>query len=518
MLLEERLAGEHGRALAAHRQERIRPVDAAHRVAAEEGERRRLGEVVAERLERDGIVGVAVGPEKRHHLAVDAHVAGAGAVDEVADHLGEALGVGGVPIGEPGQGGGGIEDDEPALLPGNVEVDARHEDLSFDPGAMVGGRHDDGGAIGQEAGNEEPPDGIREVIVVFVERDDVVVAGHSVPGPGPKRRIRSDSSRGIRRGDGSTVGSSVAQEAPTAGASVPDAVPAFPADVIPIQYHFNMLSDGARMDGFHRAIQLAVRPGMRVVDLGGGTGVLSWFAAARGAARVWCVEKLPEMAVAARRALADNVDGDRVTVVNADAFEYLPPEPVDVVLCEMLHTGLLREKQVQVIDSFKRRYLERFGGPLPAFVPEATLQAVQPVQQDFDYYGYRTATPIFQDARCPQPRTLELGPPLLFQTFTYDAALPQRCALDAPVGIEVAGQLNAVRFITKNLLAIDPVTGQTAEWIMGYLVMPLAAPLVVQPGDRPTVSFDYRPGDELAALAATLDADLTGIDLRVVDA
>ena len=60
-------------------------------------------------------------------------------------------------------------------------------------------------------------------------------------------------------------------------------MPEFPADVIPIQYHFNMLSDGARMDGFHRAIQLAVQPGMKVLDLGGGTGVLSWFAAQQGA-------------------------------------------------------------------------------------------------------------------------------------------------------------------------------------------------------------------------------------------
>jgi ubiquinone/menaquinone biosynthesis C-methylase UbiE len=65
---------------------------------------------------------------------------------------------------------------------------------------------------------------------------------------------------------------------------VPDDIPsAFPADVIPIQYHFNMLSDGARMDGFDRAIQLALRPGMKVIDLGGGTGVLSWFAARQGA-------------------------------------------------------------------------------------------------------------------------------------------------------------------------------------------------------------------------------------------
>lgn len=288
-----------------------------------------------------------------------------------------------------------------------------------------------------------------------------------------------------------------------------DAAQAFPADVIPIQYHFNMLGDGARMDGFHRAVQLAVRPGMKVVDLGGGTGVLSWFAARQGASRVWCVEKLPEMAAAARAALADNPDGDKVTVVEADAFEFLPPEPVDVVLCEMLHVGLLREKQVQVIEAFKRRYLAAFGGPLPAFVPEATLQAVQPVQQDFEYFGYRAATPVFQDARFAHPRTIELGPPHVFQTFTYDGSLPASCTMDEPVAVTTEGLFNALRMVTKNVLAIDPVRGQTADWIMGYLVVPLAEPLLVHPGDDPQVSFGYRPGDELHDFTSSLDVSLS---------
>lgn len=298
---------------------------------------------------------------------------------------------------------------------------------------------------------------------------------------------------------------------------MPDDAPEFPADVIPIQYHFNMLGDGARMDGFHRAIQLAVRPGMKVVDLGGGTGVLSWFAASQGAERVWCVEYLPEMAAAARAALDDNEHGDRVTVVHADANDFLPPEPVDVVLCEMLHVGLLREKQTEVIASFKARYLARFGGPLPRFVPEATLQAVQPVQQDFEYFGYRTATPIFQDPRVEQPRTLELGPPQVFQSFTYEGALPDRVSYRKPVAIERGGVFNAVRIVTKNLLAVDTATGQTADWIMSYLVVPLPTPLLVDAGDAPGVTFGYRPGDELAALTGSLDAGLPRVDLRRED-
>jgi protein arginine N-methyltransferase 1 len=50
---------------------------------------------------------------------------------------------------------------------------------------------------------------------------------------------------------------------------------------IPVHYHHNMLMDQNRMHGFKSAIDYAVKPGAKVLELGGGTGVLSWFAAPR---------------------------------------------------------------------------------------------------------------------------------------------------------------------------------------------------------------------------------------------
>jgi predicted RNA methylase len=283
-----------------------------------------------------------------------------------------------------------------------------------------------------------------------------------------------------------------------------DREPQLPTDLIPIQYHFNMLNHAARMTAFRDALDLVVQPGMRVVDLGGGTGVLSWFAVRSGAERVWCVERLPALAGAARRVLTANPGGERVTVVNTDAETFLPPEPVDVVVCEMLHVGLLRERQVDVIASFKRRYLERFGLPLPLFVPEATFQAVQPVQQDFSYHGYVAPVPVFQEADDAQSRTTTLGPPTLFQSFTYDGELPAVCAFDDAMDVTADGELNAVRFITKNVLAISVAQARSIDWFMSYLVMPVDVPFAVQTGDRPAIRFTYRPGDELPALESGL--------------
>src|SRR3978361_499877 len=93
----------------------------------------------------------------------------------------------------------------------------------------------------------------------------------------------------------------------------------FLGQFIPIQYHHNMLMDENRMGSFKAAIDYVVKPGAKVLELGGGTGVLSWFAAAR-ASKVWCVEFNPAMVDEAQRLLALNANGDKVEVVRADAF------------------------------------------------------------------------------------------------------------------------------------------------------------------------------------------------------
>ena len=268
---------------------------------------------------------------------------------------------------------------------------------------------------------------------------------------------------------------------------------------IPLAYHFNMLNDEARMIAFHDAIARVVTPGCRVLELGGGTGVLSFLAASRGAS-VCCVELNPELVREARRILALNPAAARVSVLEADAFDYLPSEPVDVVICEMLHVGMLREKQIQVIDSFKRRYRTKFGNTLPHFIPEAFFHAVQPVQQSFDFHGYYAPITCFQDPVVAQRRTVELGRPVVYQSGAYGGALSLDCSWQGELAIDQPGQLNAVRFITKNVLTVIEAEQRTVDWFNQYLIVPIMPPLPVESGSRAVISFSYQTGDPIAVL------------------
>jgi len=276
---------------------------------------------------------------------------------------------------------------------------------------------------------------------------------------------------------------------------------------IPVHYHHNMLMDQNRMNAFQAAIGHAVRPGMKVLELGGGTGVLSYFAAQQ-ADKVYCVEFNPDLVQEARRFLAKNPNGHKVEVIHADAFDYLPPEPVDIVICEMIHVAMLREKQVAVIEAFKQRYLARFGGPLPIFMPEAVVMAVQPLQQDYQFNGYYAPIVQFQDTAVAYFGTVELAQPAVYSVLDFNEAVDGQIAWRGSFTVEQDGSLNALRFITKNLLSIVEASGTTIDWLNHYMTLPLARELAVVAGDVVEVSFAYRAGGSIPSLQASLRATL----------
>ncbi|MGD0090550.1 MAG: methyltransferase domain-containing protein [Planctomycetota bacterium] len=283
---------------------------------------------------------------------------------------------------------------------------------------------------------------------------------------------------------------------------------AVPGQKIPLHYHFNMLRDTARMQAFKEALDKKVPAGGKVLELGGGTGVLSFFAASR-ASKVWCVEREPELVEAARYFQTLNPQSAKVEIVAGDAFEYLPPEPVDVVVCEMIHVALLREKQVQAISCFKERYLRKFGS-LPLFIPEAAFLAVQPVQQSFDFAGFQAPAPYFFDPLAEQKDTVGLAQPFVYYMLVYAKELPSRFACDTELTIQTPGTLNALRFITKNVVGILVNENRAVEWFSQYLVAPVPAPFKVQAGDKVQVRFAYDAGARLESLTKALEVTPVG--------
>ena len=270
---------------------------------------------------------------------------------------------------------------------------------------------------------------------------------------------------------------------------------------IPLHYHFNMLQDQHRVGAFAEAIKTVIKPNMHVVELGGGTGILSWLAAQQGA-KVTCLERNPALVQSARKLLAKNLHGDRVTLFQADACDYIPTEPVDVVICEMLHSGLLREKQLEVIQAFKGNYRAAFGvdAKLPQFFPEATTMLVQPVQFSYDFAGYQAPLPLFQDPAATDNRTVMLGNLTTYANVFYDEPCPTAFDGALDIAITQPGKLTALRFATQNLITILVEEQRGIPWANQYLILPVQEPVDVAAGDIVHIEFSYQAGGSLDSL------------------
>src|SRR4051794_6332698 len=69
-------------------------------------------------------------------------------------------------------------------------------------------------------------------------------------------------------------------------------------------WHFAIIRDEPRNRAYEEALNRAVTPGSRVLEIGTGTGILAMMAARAGAAHVFTCEMEPAVALAARDVIA----------------------------------------------------------------------------------------------------------------------------------------------------------------------------------------------------------------------
>jgi predicted RNA methylase len=175
----------------------------------------------------------------------------------------------------------------------------------------------------------------------------------------------------------------------------------------------------------------------------------------------------------------------------------------------MIHVAMLREKQVEVIEAFKTRYRQRFGDKLPVFIPTAVIMAVQPLQQDYNFTGFFAPIIQFQRAQIEQPGVIELSAPQVYSVLDFTQATSQEITWQGSFKIERDGTVNALRFITKNILAIDQAKASSIDWLIDYLVLPLQQAIEVKANDTLQVSFSHRTGGSIRSLENNILASLS---------
>ena len=132
------------------------------------------------------------------------------------------------------------------------------------------------------------------------------------------------------------------------------------------EFHAFCLTDtGTRLDQFAKAIASRVKPGDTVLDIGAGSGILSFLACQAGARRVYAIEATESLEFA-RLLAAHNGFLDRIEFIGKPSTQVVLPERVDVIVGDIHDTFGLQPRGLGSFVDARERFLKPGGTLIPS--------------------------------------------------------------------------------------------------------------------------------------------------------
>jgi type II protein arginine methyltransferase len=276
------------------------------------------------------------------------------------------------------------------------------------------------------------------------------------------------------------------------------------ASLIP-GYHVPMMNDARRNAAWDAALRRAIRPGMTVLEIGTGAGMLALMAARAGAAKVVTCEYNPVAAQMARTLAAHNGYADRIQVITKRSQALrLGTEldrPADLLVCDIFADGLLDFDPLGAIADARQRLLAPGAPSVPM---AASLRAALIDWQDYRRVGHIDTACGFDLAPFADFIPTSILRPIgaagvdpvsedidLFRFDFSESRFPPADRHSMACRATIAGEANGIaRWIRLDLdhetmIEARPEAGAT--FFSGLTVTPLDAPVPVRPGDTVTI-------------------------------
>ena len=255
-----------------------------------------------------------------------------------------------------------------------------------------------------------------------------------------------------------------------------------------LQHYLEMMTDRHRMAPLEAAIRSVVKVGHTVVDLGAGTGVLTFLALKAGAAHVYAIERSSMIEVARRVARANGVD-HRITFLHADARSVTPPHRVDGLIGDVRGVLPLLEDNIDLFETVRERWLKPGGytvpladeiivAPVSAVKPRASIDGWNQPRQEADYEpAAEIAANGFLRVTFDPADVLAEGRPL--GGVRYDGSNPRKLSMKASFIMSRAGSLTGLGMWFRGTLAPDisfDTSPLSPPSVYGQAFFPLSTP------------------------------------------
>ncbi|MEM7684456.1 MAG: 50S ribosomal protein L11 methyltransferase [Pseudomonadota bacterium] len=278
-------------------------------------------------------------------------------------------------------------------------------------------------------------------------------------------------------------------------------------------YHWQMVADAPRNAAYAGAIADAVEPGMTVLEIGAGSGLLAMIAARSGAEHVYTIEANPLMAQVAQECVARNGYADRVTVLpghstNMEIGKQIPVS-ADVLIHEIFSADLLGEHVLPSVAHAKAELLAKNAPLLPFGIAAVGALAEPPkhrLTEDMAIDGLDLSPLTAIDAAITKygpGLCARLSAPFALYDCDLRGAYPQEGRRDMRIAAVQAGTATGVEqwmhieFPNNTALVADD---RASHWQTCF--HPFGAQLALDEGATVDISVEFWPGALAVGLAA----------------
>ena len=252
-----------------------------------------------------------------------------------------------------------------------------------------------------------------------------------------------------------------------------------------------------------------MKPGDVVLDVGAGTGILSIFAAAAGARRVYAVERTA-IADVAREVIESNGYSSCIEVLQSDLEDATLPEKVDVIVSEWMGGFGVDENILAPLVMARDRWLKPGGKMVPgrvtamlapAFLPEfdeaITHWNSRPHGVDLGVIARMTTQESFHTQMPPEslvapPKVMWSHDPLTCSLEEADQTFATTLTFEATLPTTISGLLAwFVADMGDGTTLTNAVGDPDTHW--GRTLFPLDRPMELAAGTKIDVELQCHP-------------------------
>ena len=128
--------------------------------------------------------------------------------------------------------------------------------------------------------------------------------------------------------------------------------------------HLAMIKDRVRTEAYRRAIENVVREDDVILDLGCGTGILSFFAAKKGCRKIYAIDSSDIIDAAAETAKKNNLT-KHIKFIKENIYNFKTEEKIDVLIHEQIGNFLWDEDLISKISYIRDNFLKENGTLIP---------------------------------------------------------------------------------------------------------------------------------------------------------